>query len=201
MTLYNTTVKNVKNNTIKNEIILYSDIIFFSLFIPGSLYVLETFSLICGTQISIFSLILYYLFHIIFDKQDFLHNLHHYIVIIHHILIAFVFHSYLTRTFVRIMFIQYIMLISSIFSALRKLAIKNNWEKRAILEKIYFYTFLTLKILGNVFTWILWLYFEMYNNSNLAILIHQYLVVYFVGIIQLYLSYKVYKKLRLNNMS
>ena len=188
--------KNVKKNPIeKSNIILYSDIIFFSLFIPVSLYTLKTSNLIFGTQMSMGSLILYYVFNIIFNNQNFSHNLHHYIVIIHHILIAFVFESYLTQTFVQIMFIQYIMLISSIFSALRKLAINDNWDNKAIIEKTYLYIFLACKILGNVFTWILWIYFEMYKSSNIAILIHQYLGVCFVGAIQLYFSFKVYKKL------
>ena len=181
-----------------NNSILCVDIIFFSLFVSKFAYD-NNLQKLAPMNIVYYAIYLniYYTFHIFFSKQDFLHNIHHIVAIVHQCIFLYytqvdLYGICMNYDFLQTMSIQYYMLITSVFSALRQLSKNKGWKSAKKLEYLYFYVFLTSKIGGNIVIWYTW-----YNNRFYKILLPCYIFqqysLFVISIIQMYFSYKIIK--------
>ena len=144
----------------------------------------------------------YYIFHECTIKQDIQHHIHHIIAIMNQGIYLY-YMNYKTSEicmdmdFLHTMSIQYYMLITSVFSALRQLSKNSNWRLANFLEYLYFYIFVSVKTCGNIIMWTRW-----YNNKYYTIylpcyLFQQYFLV-LITALQTYFSYKILIKMCCN---
>jgi hypothetical protein len=180
----------------KHNIFMGLDIVFFTLFISSFNYTVTTYNY-SAIKVSLYAKILsgYYIFHSAIVKQDMQHNLHHIIAILHQISFIYytdfeVSNSCIDPIFLQTMTIQYYMLITSIFSALRRLSKNLNWRYAEFLEYFYFYIFLCVKFGGNIIMWSRW-YNNKYYTISLPCYISQQYSLFLITALQMYFSYKI----------
>ena len=190
----------ITNKKTSKNSVLYIEILFFTLFIISFSNNVSDIKSDPSQIISYtYSLNIYYIFHILVSKQDIFHNIHHILAILHQSL--FIYYTNFETTspcinsdFLLTMAIQYYMLITSIFSAMWKLAKNNNWKFSDYLENLYFYIFLLTKIGGNIIILKRWYDNKFYKIYIPCYILQQYSMILLAGI-QMYFSYKIIKKL------
>jgi hypothetical protein len=130
-------------------------------------------------------LVFYYVFHLSYTKLDFFHAFHHVMTITAELL---VFKYVTTIEEFQMYNIQHIMLVSSVFSALRKLSYHEGWNNKVFWCNLYYRVFLFIKILGNAVFWYRWYLLE--TNA-------QYMPVFcIISIVQMYFCVVIVGKLR-----
>lgn len=188
---------NIKIKNKKNIVYDLVDLLFYLFFPFATLIIVEyIINPIYSAQICMSVLIIYYFLHIFLKELSKIHIIHHFVTFFHHLLIAFIFPKGITKVFLRIMLIQYIMLLTSFFNSLRKIALKKSWPSAAAIEKIYSYFFIFVKVFGNITGWILWFYYDINKLNIVATKIHYYLIMIIGGFIQMIFCYMVYNKIK-----
>ena len=161
--------------------VMLINIIFYSFLVCHSIYLSVVFPEYLCSLVSMYYVIIFYLYEMCFQTLDKAHWFHHTVVIIHHCAMLY-YKDDCQIVLMRLIIIQYFMMFSNIFSYIRQINTKFTYA--------YYYIYLFCKITGNCIYW----YFVDVNDLNVFNQIHLHFS-YIFTLFQGYFCYLIIKKL------